>query len=296
MPLGDYEKTTYNEGAAPGISAIRLNNNEDKTEELDNELASHEDEKATEEELGHVKVDGISIIADENGVVSVVEQMLSADTIYYVNITRPDNSGDGLSQATAFKNIQYAINQIPKHLVGNATIRVLAGNYSSESQLVIEKFYGSGLLTLTGYTGTADVATLAEADNYIIEAILVKYCTNTNVTVRGLSTNYTGTAYKAFEMYIANKGVFSLCKDIVNVSRVGFGFQSTMGQISSCQASYKSIACLATYWSVVLSADWTAGTGNTVGLSCRDGSTIGKKNTQPQGTTAQETTNGGEIR
>lgn len=35
MALGDYQKTTYNSGAAPGISAERLNNNENKTDELD---------------------------------------------------------------------------------------------------------------------------------------------------------------------------------------------------------------------------------------------------------------------
>lgn len=41
MALGDYTKTTYNNGAPPGISAERLNNNEDKTKELDTELKSH---------------------------------------------------------------------------------------------------------------------------------------------------------------------------------------------------------------------------------------------------------------
>ena len=40
MALGDYTKTTYNSGSAPGISATRLNNNEDKTKELDAETVS----------------------------------------------------------------------------------------------------------------------------------------------------------------------------------------------------------------------------------------------------------------
>lgn len=35
MALGDYAKTTYVEGSPPGISAARLNNNENKTAELD---------------------------------------------------------------------------------------------------------------------------------------------------------------------------------------------------------------------------------------------------------------------
>jgi len=41
MALGDYTKTTYVNGSAPGLSANNLNNNENKTEELDTELAAH---------------------------------------------------------------------------------------------------------------------------------------------------------------------------------------------------------------------------------------------------------------
>jgi hypothetical protein len=41
MALGDYTKTTYVNGQAPGISATNLNKNEGKTEELDTALASH---------------------------------------------------------------------------------------------------------------------------------------------------------------------------------------------------------------------------------------------------------------
>lgn len=40
MPVGDYVKTTYVNGGAPGISAERLNNNENKTAEMDAELAA----------------------------------------------------------------------------------------------------------------------------------------------------------------------------------------------------------------------------------------------------------------
>lgn len=41
MPLGDYVKTTFVEGSAPGISAQRLNNNENKTAELDQAVNVH---------------------------------------------------------------------------------------------------------------------------------------------------------------------------------------------------------------------------------------------------------------
>ena len=41
MALGDYSKTTYVNGAAPGISAERLNRNENKTAEIDTVVAAH---------------------------------------------------------------------------------------------------------------------------------------------------------------------------------------------------------------------------------------------------------------
>lgn len=41
MALGDYQKTTYVNGEAPGLSAERLNNNEDKTAELDQSVNLH---------------------------------------------------------------------------------------------------------------------------------------------------------------------------------------------------------------------------------------------------------------
>ena len=47
MALGDYEKIVYVNGGPPGISAARLNNHENKTEELDTAQAAHLAEKAT---------------------------------------------------------------------------------------------------------------------------------------------------------------------------------------------------------------------------------------------------------
>ena len=41
MALGDYEKTVYKNGQAPGLSANNLNKNEDKTEELDTAVKTH---------------------------------------------------------------------------------------------------------------------------------------------------------------------------------------------------------------------------------------------------------------
>ena len=39
MAIGDYTKTTFVNGTTPAINAINLNNHEDKTDELDLQLA-----------------------------------------------------------------------------------------------------------------------------------------------------------------------------------------------------------------------------------------------------------------
>ena len=70
VALGDYEKTVYKNGEAPGLSANNLNKNEDKTKELDTEIAQHLAEKATQAVLGHVKVDNDSITTTPEGVIS----------------------------------------------------------------------------------------------------------------------------------------------------------------------------------------------------------------------------------
>lgn len=54
MALGDYEKTVYKNGEAPGISANNLNKNEDKTAELDQTVAAHLADYATDEGSANV--------------------------------------------------------------------------------------------------------------------------------------------------------------------------------------------------------------------------------------------------
>lgn len=42
MALGDYSKTTFANGSSPAINATNLNNNENKTKELDTALIMSE--------------------------------------------------------------------------------------------------------------------------------------------------------------------------------------------------------------------------------------------------------------
>lgn len=40
MAIGDYSKTTYVNGSTPAINAVNLNNNENKVQEIDDDLVS----------------------------------------------------------------------------------------------------------------------------------------------------------------------------------------------------------------------------------------------------------------
>ena len=79
MAIGDYAKTVYQNGQPPAINDTNLNKNENKTDELDKALASHLAEKATEQNYGHVKVDGETITAS-NGVISAKTQIIDSVT------------------------------------------------------------------------------------------------------------------------------------------------------------------------------------------------------------------------
>ncbi|WP_459997318.1 hypothetical protein, partial [Paradesulfitobacterium aromaticivorans] len=61
MALGDYLKTTFVEGSAPGISAARLNNHENKTAELDIEAKSKNAQLL--EATGYGVISGLTVTA-----------------------------------------------------------------------------------------------------------------------------------------------------------------------------------------------------------------------------------------
>ncbi|HQK35530.1 MAG TPA: hypothetical protein PK074_12475, partial [Spirochaetales bacterium] len=132
------------------------------------EFDAHLAEEASVNALGHIKA-------------------VTSPITYYVDINRPDNSGDGLTPATAFKNLQYAINKVPKYLKATVKIRVMAGDYSTENQIFIEGFYGSGDLIVTAFDGVSEVTSQDSAVNYKVSAFYVLRC-NTDITVHSFTS------------------------------------------------------------------------------------------------------------
>lgn len=223
---------------------------------------------------------------------------------YYVDVSKADNSGDGLTPATAFKNIQYAINILKKYLVGDVKIRVIAGDYTAEGAINVSGFFGPGVLTITGYNGVADIISNSDADSYEISRMIVSYCHNSMVQIQGLEakvidaglTNNAG----GFQAQYSDAVNFFYCRDVVaNNVRSGYYFTVVkQGYVYSSIASNKESALRCNVQcGIINSASWTAGTGNTRGIGAIYGATVAKIDAnQPQGTTAEYMSDGGAIR
>lgn len=86
MALGDYSKTTYQNGQAPAINQTNLNNNENKTKELDDFSA-----------LAAIKLDDYNISASTpgiNGVFTVVDYTRRSDDTLYLKTTVSNPNAD----------------------------------------------------------------------------------------------------------------------------------------------------------------------------------------------------------
>jgi hypothetical protein len=233
---------------------------------------THKAEKATVAELGHSKVDGITITIDANGIISTMSE----------TVNRTITVGVGKD----FTTIQAAINSIKKRVDAVITVNVDAGTYNED--IIIAGFYGKGYLTINGGNS------LATAVNYIVKSVTIANCM-ARVNAKGFTANTTTGI--AFAGVLSMYPDFAWCRTVVSAtSQIGFFTQNAFASISECEASNKNYGLYASTCSVVISSNWIAGSGNVVGLRALDGATIGKSGTQPQGTTAEQMGTGGIIR
>jgi hypothetical protein len=233
---------------------------------------THKVEKATVAELGHSKVDGITITIDANGIISTMSE--TANRTITVGVGKD------------FTTIQAAINSIKKRVDAVITVNVDAGTYAEDVE--IKGFYGSGGIIVNGGT---DLATTV---NFIVNSIwcLKNTC---DVIVKGFTA--TTTTKIAFALSSSIRGEFIYCRTVVNAtSQIGFFAEASLVRFNGCLASNKNQALYVTSMANVHSSDWSTGSGNIIGLYSIDASTIGKTGTQPQGTTAETYIGGGVIR
>lgn len=75
---------------------------------------------------------------------------------YYVDPVGGDDENDGLTEATAFKTVQHAIDQLPRFLDKNVFINIKAGSGLFTENLYITGFMGNGILFING-TGFSNI-------------------------------------------------------------------------------------------------------------------------------------------
>lgn len=185
-----------------------------------------------------------------------------------------------------FKTIQGAINSLKKRLNAIITINVDVGVY--DEYVEIRGFTGAGTLNLYGGTD------LSEAVNYKVNSI--SQMNNTlKVSIRGF--NAISTTNIAFFIERAVGAEFISCIATGNaLEYTGFYAGYSIAYFMSCQCNNHKTAVQADNSSILTSREWTAGSGNTIGLLASHTSVIGKHGTQPQGTTTETVVYGGEIR
>jgi len=205
-----------------------------------------------------------------------------ADTVPHAELTdRTITVGVGKD----FVSIQDAVDSLKKRIDANITINVDAGTYNEDVK--IEGFVGKGRISFLGATQ------LTDAVNYKIKSLTISHC-SAFVYSRGFEvTTTTGIGF-IIENSIGVIAYYLLATASSTFAGVSVTFSTA--NIVDSQVSNHSKALYVGRASIVASNTWVAGSNNTVGIECHEGSTVGKYLGQPQGTTAEVTTSGGVIR
>ena len=221
----------------------------------------------------------------------ITSEVFQPATMLYVSPSG-SNSNNGTAWATPFATIQYAIDSLRKHLTGDVHIRVGAGMYSED--LSISGFHGAGRLFFRGYTGSTQDSGTENAVNYKISSAVVTYV-STQVLFRALEFTKTGETNENVFFATAANRVF--LDEIVMTSAIGYGVFITFGNlhIRDSIISNKTTCALQADVCGLLSSRINTGTNNVNALRAFSGILFKHNATQPSGTTAEATGNGGQI-
>ena len=178
-----YNKTNWVDGVTP-VSAQNMNNLETQYEKAKADLDTHKAEKATDEKLGHVAVDGESIITNDAGV--IFAHPIINDTQH-----KPQMAISTLFQMceVGYGGIIYAISTDDNYVyVGGGTTRTVNKlNKSNLSQVAESASYG----------GT--IYAIATDDNYVYVGgkapRTVRKLNKSNLSQVAESASYGGNIY-----------------------------------------------------------------------------------------------------
>lgn len=207
----------------------------------------------------------------------------TADITYYVNATSGVDSNNGFASGTAFKTIQHAIDLLPKVISHSINIIVASGSYLEA--LNINNFSGYGVINIQGDS-------ILSTTRIINSLNINKVSCSINIISFNLTTTTSTSIYVEKSLFVLLK----FCNIIGNTTTYHGILASTSNvSITDSSVSGKSWAIVSSAASTIFSGN-NIGSNNVCGLVSIDGSTLGKYNVQPSGTTAEITNGGGVIR
>lgn len=233
---------------------------------------------------GLTETDLATAIKNDRTSLSQRVMQTTADITYYVDTSNGNDSNNGLASGTAFKTISKAISLIPQTVNHNITLNVASGTYSE-------------VINLTGFNGKGYIKVIgasALSDSYIVQNITTNFNT-CRVRVQGFKcSSATVDAVSAMSNLLLE--LFYIKSDVSATGYSGITILNSLATVLGCMMSNRSNALYANQLSIIASRDWSAGSGNTCGITSNYASTVGKSGVQPQGTTAENSLNGGVIR
>lgn len=209
----------------------------------------------------------------------------TAPMTYYVDGVAGNDANDGLTQATAVKTPQVAVDKLYDlsggHLKHACTIRI-KGAQTYTGTLFVSGFYGKGSLTITRYASET-------------QSVLTGQITVSAISLREITVSYTSTQSILSFQSCLNANCLNV--SITNSTPLN-GIEATMGStllVANCTVSNRTSGIFSS--NSRISSGSNSGTGNTVGLSASSAGVIGKNGSQqPTGTTAEGQSAGGVIR
>lgn len=206
-----------------------------------------------------------------------------ADITYYVNSATGSDSNNGLTNGTAFKTIQYAINKLPQVVNHNVNINIAQGTYNED--VLVYGFVGKGNI---GIAGGNSVSSLYKVSSLTIFGCVIP------VTIIGVEATKTGG--HAFVISNSLYSTIDKCKSSsIDTVYAGVALYGALATVSNSQFDNHGIGIRSSSSSTVYSNNNT-GSGNTYGLVASSGGAVCKDGKQPSGTTAESTSSGGAIR
>ena len=201
---------------------------------------------------------------------------------YWVDGTNGSDNNNG-SSGSPFKTIAKAVSMIPQIVNHSVTINVADGSYSEG--ITLTGYMGSGVISVVGNTTTP--ANVVLSGRIIIQKVAHF------VFIHGMKTTYTGN--NSVEAGACSCIQFNyIVAEASDANYSGIFCAYSFAHVQNSTVSNKKYGITSRNSSVCSEAN--SGTGNTNGIAAMYGGTLGKRGSQPSGTTAEFIYAGGEIR